>query len=508
MESFYKLIELINSFGYKFEENKEIFSVKFDPNSQLMQEINYSSLSEMKKNFQGCLNIYISDTNNDEINILDYLKDENDFEVGLNEFKDRIIEYRLILNKDKFVEYKVGTYKRCNIIFFVYKSTLISYLEKDFCILEKDLFHEKEKNIFILFNEKIYIKNNFYMIIDFKKTLENDKLSDYCSEDILDMNNIIDTRNELCNWINGSKYLTPKHIYIDFKDIEFIFDKELSQCICKITTNLIIAYISNFTGEISGRYRSIINGTKRIEIYYDLENIDYEIIYYDKLFLTYQWIYNNSTSDKINICRNVISILVTAKCQGSVYRTILVNSDWLLQSINDNFDIFLRENIQSYFKEKNILIEQIKKDMEEVTNQISDLTKLSNTNIVSLLGTLIAAVVGYIAKGDVSLIKILGVLYIGYLNVNSLFSLPIVIIKGHQSKINFKIRQDIYIKSYNEDNELILLRKNNKTNLITFRIYISATIILIIILNCFIIKAINDPSFIMSILNKLNILIS
>jgi hypothetical protein len=241
-------------------------------------------------------------------------------------------------------------------------------------------------------------------------------------------------------------------------------------------------FLCNFTGITNNKYISIINGKKRIEIEYELNLNDYKQYDYEKLYKIYKWIYEAATFDKINICRNVISILVSAKCQGSVYKTILDNSDWLLQSVQDNFKDVLGENIEEFFKEKNTLAENLKKNISGINDQITELTKLTITNITSLLGMVIAGTVGYIAKGDYTLIKMLSFLYLIFLYVNCIFNIPISIIRVLQYNNDFRLNKKLYSKHYPDDNYIEKTYSRNKLNNIVFIVYIILTLIITVLI--------------------------
>ncbi|MBV4432683.1 hypothetical protein KM803_15360, partial [Clostridium tyrobutyricum] len=370
--------------------------------------------------------------------------------------------------------------------------------------LENEMFQKDKKNIFILAKPNIFMKNDYIMVTSLNRSDIEKELCDFDKNNIKNSKNIINKRNEVCNWIDGSHFLIPNYLYIDFNNNAFTASNKIKSILYKKNINLIIAFISNFTGTVDGKLKSIINGTKRIEVDYDC-NIEYNFSYYNNMFHLYEWIYDSSTFDKINISRNVISVLVTAKCQGSVYKTILVNSDWLLKSVKDNFEVFLKNNITNYFKEKNELIEQLRKDILEINNQISELTKLSNSSVVSSIGLIVAGVISYSTKLNISLIKILCLIYIFYLDANSGFNLPSIIVRFNQSKHNFAHKKDLYINNYTEDSEIKLLDENNKISKMMFWIYIILTVALIFFLNFIALGVVYNKPYVTKILKLLGI---
>jgi uncharacterized Tic20 family protein len=478
MKFFYDFIDFLSNSGYEMFEDKKTFKVEFKYNHKIKDFLKYTSVREMKFYFCDCISLYSYKTINYEENIFDYLDEEEEFNQEINKI-DETYNFKLIIDKSKFVEAKINI--DANVIFFVKSTKFIDFFNMDISTLEESLFNIDKKNIFIFGNSEEFFFNEFYMVTNLKRQDFLKEITGFLETiNTIDIQAVIDKRNELCNWIDGSHSLTPEVIYIDATNPTFVISNELKIQLFKRCTDLIIPFLSNFTGNISNRYLSVVNGNKRIEIYYDLDIKDYNQEINENLYKLYKWIYEKSTFDKINICRNVISILITAKCQGSEYKTILQNSDWLVKSVLDNFEGFLQRNIEAYFKEKNTITDKLAENIASINNQISELTKLIITNITSLLGTAIAAVVGYVAKGEVVFIRMLIFLYLCFLVTNSIFNLPISIIRAIQSRNDFEYNKKLYIKLYTDDDKINKLIKRNNFNLSIFIIYTVLSGVLIV----------------------------
>ncbi|MFR9241033.1 MAG: hypothetical protein ACLVKE_09945 [Clostridium baratii] len=261
----------------------------------------------------------------------------------------------------------------------------------------------------------------------------------------------------------------------------------------QINCNLVILFISNYSGIDEGIFKSLINGSKRVEILYD--DVEYSNNSYNNLNKIYNWIYKNPLLDKLNICRNVISALITAKCQGSRLKTILENSDLLVKSLKDNYEVYSSENISKYFKEKNKLKKDLQNEIKSINDQLDNLIKMLITNMTSLIGISIAGVVGYIAKGEFFSVKFLSVLYLVQLDINILLNFPIIVIRFKEANRAFKSKSDEYGELYFSDK--ILAEYNNKKNFDSriLIIYIIISIIIIIIIHVVIIKLLIDKDF-------------
>ena len=74
----------------------------------------------------------------------------------------------------------------------------------------------------------------------------------------------------------------------------------------------------------------------------------------------------NGSIDKLSICRNLISVLISAKCQGSRLKTIIDNTDLLLKSLHDNLEAYASGKVSNYFKERNTLKKEMSKDISSI----------------------------------------------------------------------------------------------------------------------------------------------
>lgn len=503
MESLYELMNYLENLEYEcyeYNEENKFFTLKIKECNHIENIVNYERIACLKNDFPEHLQFIRYSSPGNIIDLFEFLDDEAEFNDEISISSNENMYYELILDKNKFISDKINDFE-FKLNFFIKKESFINKLEQEFESIEKELFKKNEKNVFIIGDDSIYLKNEFYMITNLNRSNYKEEINTFLNNSISNSSKDIEVRNELCNWVNGTNFLTPKELYINFSNESFRFDENIKLIIMKKTIDLILPFISNFTGYVGDRFFSIINGNKRIEVDYDISFKKYKIEDYNNLFSIYKWIYEESTFDKINICRNVISILVTAKCQGSIYKTILENSDWLFYSIKDNFELFLKGNIDNYFKEKNKIIDKIRNDIKNINDQITDITKVLNNNMVSLIGVTIAGVVGYIAKGEVNLIKILGILYLFQIDINAIFSLPLARMRMRQIKRDFERSKNQYISNYTRDNDIENVESANKFNTTVFKFYFWAILLITIIINYIFIKGIKDIQYINKILS-------
>ncbi|MEG1256374.1 hypothetical protein [Clostridium sp.] len=500
MEKICNLFSLLQD-SCEINEEMDIVSIKTVYDEYTSKIFNYTQLKELKELYKSFLDIFVSSKVNNEINIFNFLDNEEELQEEINDMNLNETLVTITFNKIKYIRSTLNIPDNINLIFVVQEKFLVELLKNSVQSLENIMFSFSKKTVIVLADSDIDESNEFYNIIGFNK-LRN-KIYSIESSYVRNTKRVIDIRNEYCNWITSTEYITPDELYINFASGEII--TPIEQRICKITVDSCIAFLANFTGTIHDEFVSIINGTKKIKIEYDLLIEDYTRESYENIYNIYKWVYHEYSPNKIYICRNVISILISAKCQGSVYKTILNNSDWILESIKSNYETFLTENVNDFFKQKTALAEQIREKVENIHFQINDITKVLVNNFTSLIGISITAVLGYISKGNLGLVKILALLYLIYIDFSASFSLPLVFIRYSQVKNDFNKKENDYVKTYIEDEFTRNIEKRFSSNKKIFWWYFVLIIISIIILNIAIITFIARPDIYRNVLEKLYI---
>ncbi|CAM0556567.1 hypothetical protein EHLJMEHL_01655 [Vreelandella titanicae] len=122
--------------------------------------------------------------------------------------------------------------------------------------------------------------------------------------------------------------------------------EKINKIFIDISSLLSIVFISNSSSfEKDGSFLYKISGYKTISE--SLTTIDYKTSTCDILYKIYAWSYEGgNSSDKIGLVRNVLSIHL-----DSNDRVKIDNEVW--QAIQSNYQIYLKDNVQSYLEIKN-----------------------------------------------------------------------------------------------------------------------------------------------------------
>lgn len=441
MNSFYDLVDSLEVLGYYAEETDDIFSISFNYNKKLTSFIEYSYLSKLKNMFSECMNLYISSSINNEIDIFEFLEDEDELEDELRSIRINSSKFKLILNKEAFIKKKFGTLKNSNLIFFVNESSVLKYLDKDIYELENKIFNKDKKNTFVLGNSKTFLKNDYLMISNMQRENFAIEISDFDeSPPNINTKKIISIRNELCNWINGTKWLCPDYIYFDFKNSNFIFSQKLRNMLLKYCVNISTAFIANYTNvdEQTGMLFSNINGSKKITVEYK-NDVEYDIEMVKYIFQQYKWVYESNNSDKIGILRNTISMFLCDECKYSCYELMINKAADIYYSTCKTFDNYLNGKVKEYFEEQHKFREMLSNKCKDITNEIESIIETMNKNFLTSIGVILAGAIGYVAKSNIYILKVSIILYGLFMLANAIFYIPF-----------YKLKVDEIISDYSE----------------------------------------------------------
>lgn len=467
--------------------------------------LSFEKMKNLNELYPNVLSIYKCKSAVEEIDINDFLTDKEEYEEEIvgDDFKE--CKFKLSISNNELVKCIIEMNSEHNTLVYFDKNSFLNELKIEpqyYRKLEQKIF-SSNKNIIIIIDSDMLLYNDFCIIIGLNRGNLHEEIKKFVDGNKSLKKEICELRNISCSWVDSTKYLNPNHTFFYRDNIEFSVDEEIICEFMKITVNLAMLSICNFSGEIEDTFKSIINGNKRIEIIYN-GNINYDYSNARNIYTIYNWIYDIPSIDKLNICRNVISALIVAKCQGNSLITILENSESLLNSLNDNFENYTQENINKFFEERNNNKKALLADIKEITDQTESIIKLIVNNMTSLIAVSIAGVVVYIAKSSFLVVKILGILYVLQLDLSLLLSIPINIFKYNNTANNFKNIKEQYEELYFKDKDISIYdEKMNKTKKL-LKLYICITLIIVVIVNFISWKIVYDAEYLKWILSFIN----
>lgn len=175
-----------------------------------------------------------------------------------------------------------------------------------------------------------------------------------------------------------------------------------------------------------------------------------------------------------------MTVLVAAKCQGSEYKTIIKNSDWIYKSAIDNYKIYIKGNVEDYFKEKEKVIERLTNMLEKLDDKTDELISKMNTNFISFIGGIVASLLAYSAKQNINAAVYIMGIYVCYLIISSLYFYSYTIIKFLGLTKDFDSYISLYIDKFIDSDELQNKRERFDNNKSVFKIYYWISIFVIL----------------------------
>ncbi|WP_352404469.1 hypothetical protein [Sporanaerobacter acetigenes] len=371
----------------------------------------------------------------------------------LDDLYENIIKNKFeMISKDEFIRLEININKpmeleSINRIFF-FNSFIDSLSKKDlkYILVNSPIYNSLnyKKHIIFLIDEDItpFFSQNIYFLHD-KKNLENISSLD------LDYEHIVNNYKRNCHFINSNLNITP----YTFKLIKRSQNEKINEIFDKLTTMISLIYISNYS-ELDGEniLKVYINGYKLIE-----GMIDY--CHSPKLpssyFDIFEWVYRNEhIEEKLELARQIISL---------DYKENLYDiNDKSLASIESNYLIYLKENVDSYISLKNQITEDILKLSLESRDIIKDFSSnFKNTflaNLSFVFTILILNIVSETSKPTNIFNRDLSILYLIIVIVSFLYLIF--------SIINTKKDLEHYNSTFNNLKELYsgLLSKDDLEN--------------------------------------------
>lgn len=306
--------------------------------------------------------------------------------VDINDIKKTIREIELKLKLTDTIEnISVNIYIQKRVkdyILSIYDiSEINKYLNKlKLSEIINNLYKLKSKNIYYLQVQNIetlFIQSDFLCFIG-----KNDNASG-----IREQHNYTVARKEVCNLLNS-------YIY-DFEpqNFDFKIDKNYSWDFIDVFKKLKIVYSLIFIFNISQISENILditlNGYKSVKFTIVFDDIDIEKLdVFNKIF---EWVYeDNKIEEKIELARNVISLYLN-NSEG------LYVENGIIDAIQSNYKIYLKDNVEKYFSVKS-------KAVEEILDMTDSISSASNN----------------VAEGIISNLKVIGTFIITVIVMNSL----------------------------------------------------------------------------------------
>lgn len=204
--------------------------------------------------------------------------------------------------------------------------------------------------------------------------------------DIIQNNNCFNRmeRMALCHtssYFNSSNNI--KLIPEDFFIITNCKNNPFTLIFSKIVTILSVCYISTLATLDENKLMVQISGQRNLSFNYQINEIEYN----NSVFKIYNWSYTDGNSiDKLIIVRNIISL----HCK---YSNLLEVDDGTISSIQSNYNLYLKDNVNQYLNLK----KELSTFIRDIVAQIGDYSTLIlnkfKGNLIAIFGFLFTVVI-------------------------------------------------------------------------------------------------------------------
>lgn len=196
----------------------------------------------------------------------------------------------------------------------------------------------------------------------------------------------ISFRDEECHWEIDIPSLSPYHLHFESSSLN---RTDILDSIARVRDRLSVAYLANRVQTHDGTLKCEFRGHKRVQIITSpLSNHVASV----SIFKLFAWAYENSSSDKLGIVRQILSLQLGDDTDGN-YSTLKEKSSEILEIAKSNFQLFLRRSVELYFDKRLKVSQFLQKFSEEVGASVSELTSELVSNLYKTVGVILGVVI-------------------------------------------------------------------------------------------------------------------
>lgn len=191
----------------------------------------------------------------------------------------------------------------------------------------------------------------------------------------------ISDSKDISHFYNSSKLnLLPE----DFKIITSFTNNPYEKLFNKLVSILSLIYISTMSTIENDVLKVQISGQRNVDFSYNLND---NIVYNKTLYKIYSWIYEGGNLvDKALIARNILSL----HCR---YTDLINTDEKTFSSIQSNFNLYLKENVNQYLELKNKVQEYIYSVTEQVGDNVLYTLNNFKSNLITIMTFLFSVMI-------------------------------------------------------------------------------------------------------------------
>lgn len=229
-------------------------------------------------------------------------------------------------------------------------------------------------------------------------------------------------RNDECNWEIATSTVTPHHLFLEQSSIN---RAEVVQSISRKRDQLAVMYMADHVKLVQGQIHCQLKGYKPSWIGLPTQNTHESS---PAIFKLFAWAYENSSSDKLGIARQITTLYLNEDINGN-YLTLAKKADDILRTAKGNFQIFLRGNAELYFDKRLKVSQFLQKFSEDISRSVSQMTSELISNLYKTVGVLVGVLIAGIVDSSMipTVIYWTALFYLAYIVFIIVYLLPSVL---------------------------------------------------------------------------------
>lgn len=361
-----------------------------------------AAISERIKKAEVSFSILLEDESlpiyNDVINTLSVFPSRDEVKIAITDNSDNILYIDSSTTEDKYSSFveEAGYGETVDISIEISKRIVNNRFSiYNFDSFASDISNLSEEDALAAFSNLLQDLNKLIFVVLDKECLIQTKTMLFVSEtnaDNVAFNTI--NRSKKLDLCKSSSYFINSNDYALIPD-DFIFEINVQNnpftiLFDKLATLLSLAYISTSSMISDKKINVKISGQRVLDYSYDLENIRINI----ELIKIYNWIYTDGNPiDKAIIAKNILSL----HCR---YVEVLDIDAKTMDSIQSNYTLYLKNNVDQYIELKNKLSEFINDVVSRTGDYATEIFDKFKSNLLAIYVFLFTVILANIVSNQ------------------------------------------------------------------------------------------------------------
>lgn len=243
-------------------------------------------------------------------------------------------------------------------------------------------------------------------------------------------------RREEVYWELPTQGPTPFHLHVDDLDGATLQRPDILETVARQRDRLSVAWLAERAQIQDGAIHCEFRGYNHVEV--ALPALD-EMESSRPIFSLFTWAYENASSDKLNIVRQIISLQPELQTSGD-YTLLSTGAARILGTAKSNFQIFLSRSVELYFDKRLKVSGFLQEFSKDVTDNVSELTSELVSNLYKTMGVILGVVIAALIDPDLTnlIAAIASYLYLAYLIFILIYLLPSMYLRFHATVQEYK----------------------------------------------------------------------